>query len=368
MQHHFYYRPTIVLYEIIGIYKNLLEVIIIVWIEKTKPLWLGLLLVIVLSNILLYQLGTSIIPTESQGVVLGSLIDLIIVAPLMLMLYRNRFSFKQVIVFAAAGCIAVRFIIPAHLLTPFVAVTWFGLAIEGALVLVELFIIVSFVRYLPKIRAYTQQSSLPTLFAFSDGLTLHVRNHPLIHVLCSELLMLYYAFLSFKKPIPQGITLHKKTSFVAFQIMMIHAIIIETIGIHYWLHDKAPVVSLLLLVFNIYSVLFFIADLQVMRLTPSVMKNNTLYISVGLMKRATIDVSNIAEIIEDPEMLQRKKTKDTIEFMARDFEKVYPDILLKMATPQKVTLAMGLEKHYDYIAIKTDDPQAFKAQLKKDHN
>ena len=346
---------------------NLKEVFPIVWIEKTKSLWLGLFLLVLSSNILLYQFGIDLISTASQGVVVGSLLDLIIVAPLLLMLYRNRFSWKQAIVFAAAGCIAVRFIIPDHLLAPFIAVTWFGFAIEGALVAVELFIIVSFVRYFPKIRAYTQQSSLPTLFAFSDGLALHVRNRPLIHVLCSELFMLYYAFLSFKKPIPPGITLHKKTSFVAFQIMMIHAIVIETIAIHYWLHDKAPVVSLLLLVFNIYSVLFFIADLQVMRLTPSVMKNNTLYISVGLMKRAKIDVPNIAEIIEDPAMLQRKKTKDTVELMARDFEKVYPDILLKMATPQTVTLAMGFEKQYRYVAIKTDDPQAFKAQLKKDH-
>ena len=100
-----------------------------------------------------------------------------------------------------------------------------------------------------------------------------------------------------------------------------------------------------------------------MRLTPSVMRGQTVYLSLGLLKRAKIDVAMIEEIIEDDALLQRKKTKDTVEFITRDFEKVYPDIVLKMREPQKVTLAMGFEKHYHYVAIKTDDPHAFKAQL-----
>lgn len=333
------------------------------WITYTKPLWLGLLLLTVLSNIWLYQFGTHIMPTDSNGVVLGSLIDLLIVVPLMLMLYRNRLSWKQAILFSAIGCVFVRFLIPGHLLAPYATITWVGIAIEGGLVVIELFLLIRFITYFPRIIAYVKTSSLPILFAFSDALDKHVRKNPIIHVLCSELLMLYYAFASWKKPIPHGITLHKKSSFVAFQLMMIHAIVIETIGIHYWLHEKAPIISLILLAFNIYSVLFFIADLQVMRLTPSVMQGQTVYLSLGLMKRAKIDIAMIEEIIEDDALLQRKKTKDTVEFITRDFEKVYPDIVLKMREPQKVTLAMGFEKHYHYVAIKTDDPHAFKAQL-----
>lgn len=176
--------------------------------------------------------------------------------------------------------------------------------------------------------------------------------------------MLYYAFSSWKNIAQIGITMYKKSSFIAFQIMMIHAIIVETLGVHYWLHEKAPILSIILLVLNIYSVIFFLADLQALRLNPIHFANESFYLSLGLMKRAKIDYSNVECMIEDPTILERKLSKDTIDFVIRDFEKVHPDLILKMKTPQKVTLFMGIEKEYNYVAIKTDAPIELKEHIK----
>ncbi|MGE7921475.1 beta-carotene 15,15'-monooxygenase [Viridibacillus sp. NPDC093762] len=336
------------------------------WIEKAKPMWIIMLVLIFSSNFMLYQtsIGSKILPEETQSIVLGSMLDLIILLPLFIMLYHNKFTVKSAIILSALGCILIRFLIPSSLLEPYETITWIGIVVEGCIILLELFLIITFIRYMPKILNEVKRSNLPVVFSFSQAVEHYVRNNPIIQMICSELLMLYYAFSSWKNTAPIGITMYKKSSFIAFQIMMIHAIIVETLGVHYWLHEKAPILSIILLVLNIYSVIFFLADLQALRLNPIHFTNESFYLSLGLMKRAKIDYSNVECMIEDSTILERKLSKDTIDFVIRDFEKVYPDLILKMKTPQKVTLFMGIEKEYNYVAIKTDAPIELKEHIK----
>lgn len=340
------------------------------WIEKGKPLWLLMLVLIISSNFLLYKttIGEFFLSEDAQLIALGSIIDLFIFLPLFIMLYRKNFTFKSFIIVLGLGGVLVRFLIPNSLLGTYQAIAWIsfgiGVAVEGIIVLVELLLIVSLVRYMPKIFRKVKGSDLPTLFSFPQAVYQYVQNHFLIRAICSEFLMFYYAFGSWKKKPYLGITMHKNSSFIAFQIMLIHAIIVETIGVHYWLHGKAPILSIIFLIFNIYSVIFFLADLQALRLHPIHFDSASFYISLGLMKRAKIDYANIETIIEDPALLHHKLSKDTIDFIIRDFEKVYPDFILKMKTPQKVTVFMGMEKVYQYIAIKCDSPEELKVYIK----
>lgn len=334
-------------------------------IEKFKTIWLLLIILLLSSNFLLYQtaVGSTILPEDTQYVVLGSLLDFILFLPLFIMLYRKKFSVKSCVLLAAFGCILIRFLIPPAMLEPYVTVTWIGLLVEGCIIVFELLLIITFVRFMPSIIKETKRTKLPLLFSFSNAVNNHVRYNPIIQMICSELLMFYYAMGSWKRKAPDGVTLYKKSSFIAFQVMMIHAIVVETLGVHYWLHAKAPIVSILLLLLNIYSIIFFLADLQALRLNPIHFTNESFFISLGLMKRAKIDYTNIESIIEDPEILQRKLSKSTIDFVIRDFEKVYPDIILKMKCPQKVTLFMGIEKEYEFVAIKCDTPMELKEQI-----
>ncbi|WP_338752691.1 beta-carotene 15,15'-monooxygenase [Bacillus sp. FJAT-52991] len=334
-------------------------------IERGKYIWLLLFCIVLGSNYMLYHtnMGSDILPPEASGVVLGSLFDLVIMLPLLFMLYRKKFSVKTAILLSAAGCILARFLIPNHLLEPFVAITWAGMAAEAALITFELILIVTFVRYMPKIVRKVKMSALPVIFSFPQAIDQYVKNNPIIHVICSEAMMFYYAFFSWKKTPPTGITLYKNSSYVAFQIMMIHAIIIETLGLHWWLHDKAMVISIILLVLNIYSVIFFLADIQAIRLNPIYINKGSMFLSLGLLKRAEIQFEDIECIIEDPVILESKLPKDTIDFIVRDFEKVYPDMILKMKKPVRVTLFMGIQKEYAKIAIRSDNPTQLKTMI-----
>jgi len=332
---------------------------------KKQNIWLAFLFMVLVSNYTLYNtgLGSSILPIETNGVVLGSLIDLVVIVPVLWMLYKGKFSLKQAIFLAAFGCIAARFIIPLEHLQPFVAVTWAGFAIEAILILLEIFLVATLVRYLPRILDDVRASSLPDLFSFSQAVEKQIPKHPVIQMICSDLLVLYYGFASWKRQERPGLTLHKNSSYIAFQLMIIHGIAIETIGIHWWLHEKSMILSIVLLIFNIYSVIFFIADMQAIRLNPVYVTDDTIYVSLGLMKRTEIHFDKIEEIIEDKEQLERKLSKDTIDFVARDFGEAYPQVILKMKEPVEVTFMLGIKKRYNQVAIKVDQSQEFKQML-----
>ena len=83
------------------------------------------------------------------------------------------------------------------------------------------------------------------------------------------------------------------------------------------------------------------------------------------MQRMEIKWSDIEAVIVDSEQLQLKPSKKTIEFIARDFEKVSPDVIFKLKQPVKAHLIMGMEKEFEQVSIKVDEPQRFIAKLKE---
>ena len=333
--------------------------------KKKENIWLAFLLFVLASNYMLYNthFGLTLIEGEAQQVVVGSLVDFVLVMPVLCMLYKRKFTVKQAILLAATGCIIARLIIPMEYLKPFVAVTWAGFAIESALVLLEVLLVVTLVRYMPKILKDVRESALPDLFSFAKSVEVRVPQQPLIQIICAECLMFYYACASWKRKAKTGFTLHQNSSIIAFEIMMIHAIVIETLGIHWWLHDKSMLLSIILLLLNIYSVVFFVADIQAIRLNPVHVTHDRFYMSLGLMKRVVIRFEDIEEIIEDKGMLEGKLPKDTMDFVARDFGEAYPQFILHMKEPVEVTLMLGIIKYYKKIAIKADQVQAFRSML-----
>lgn len=332
--------------------------------KQRNTIWLALLLLVVCSNIALYQTSLYEITgaNQSPDVVLGSLIDLLIVTPVLIMLYLKKFSWKMAIAFIAAGCVLARVAIPNELLAPYEFITTGGLLIEAAIIAFELTVIIGFFIYLPKLVKAVRADNRPTLFAYKSIVEKRSTNR-LVHILADELLVFYYAFFSWRKKPTKGITLHKGSSYIALQVMVIHGLVLESLGLHWWLHSKAPVLSTILLILNIYGLFFLLADLQVTRLYPMRTTDKGIYISQGLMKRTYIEYAQIEAIIVDEAQLKLKKQKNRAEFMCTDFEEVFPQLLLKMKAPQHVTFMYGFQKQYDYIAIKCDAPNELIATI-----
>src|SRR5699024_2595135 len=134
----------------------------------------------------------------------------------------------------------------------------------------------------------------------------------------------------------------KQSSLIALYMLIIHSVVIETIVLHWWLHGKFPIVSIVLLLLNIYSIIFLLGNLQAIRHNALHLTKKHIYISFGLLKRIKVDWTNIDEIIDDSAVLQQKLTKDTIDFIARDLEQVYPHVIIKLKKPVKAILLFGI--------------------------
>lgn len=331
---------------------------------------LVILFLVLIVNITLYHtsLGVRILPENSNGVVVGSIIDVALITPFLFIAWTKQWNVKSIILAIATGLVLVRFLIPIDYLKPFVAVTWAGFLIEAGIIAIEIFILFLLIKYIPTIIRFVKANSLPTVFSFPNVIDQHIKSTPFIKIICTEILMFYYAFASWRKKqevYPFTFTLHRNSSLIATQIMLIHSIVLETIVIHWWIHERFAILSIILLLLNIYSVIFLIGNLQAIRHNPIHMNGKNIYISFGLMKRIKIDLENIEKIMDDPEVLERKRSKNTIDFISRDFENASPQLILKLRKPTKAIMLLGKEKEYEFVAIRLDEPVRFKNELLK---
>ncbi|MEN2767433.1 beta-carotene 15,15'-monooxygenase [Ornithinibacillus xuwenensis] len=326
--------------------------------------WMILFLLVLGSNAMLYHtaVGKIILPENTSAVVIGSLIDLAIVLPFLFLAWIKKWSWKYMIVSIASGLILIRFLVPMDYLKPFISFTWGGFFVFGIILLVEVCVLLTLIRFLPTIIRTTKHEREPILFAFSKAVERTVKDTSIIRMISSELLMLYYALASWRtkpKSDEKSFTIHKNSSFIALQVMLIHAVIIEMIGLHWWFHKMSPSISLILLLMNIYTVLYFVAEIQAVRLNPLKISKNNMFISFGLKKRMNIQLDNIDSIVIERSELEKERTRETIEFIAKDLEEVLPTVILTLKRPTAATLYMGIKKHYRKVAIRVDEERRF---------
>src|SRR5699024_1276344 len=116
------------------------------------------------------------------------------------------------------------------------------------------------------------------------------------------------------------------------------------------------ILSIVLLVLNIYSVLFFIGDIQATRLNPITVEDKQIRISIGLGKRMLIPLDAIQHIAwgKDAEGVNLKD-KDMLEFIALNIEEGKPHCVMTFKSPLKATLFMGIKRSYSKVAIRADE-------------
>lgn len=337
--------------------------------SKSQIVLLIFLALVLLSNFVLYR--TSFIPLsineETKWVVIGSLFDLAILAPILILLISRHkgISFKRFLSFMAFGLITAYFLIPNMYFTHFEYIAYFGFAYEIIIISLELFLIVVLVRHLPAIRKEANHSESPWFFAFPEATHKRAGKNMLIRIVTSEIIMFTYAVGSFRKKATmssESFTLHKNSSALAVNIMLIHAVVIETIGFHWFLHEESFLLSIVLLILNIYTVLYFIGEIQAIRLNPLQLASDGIFVSMGLTKRMFIPFTSIEHVQWGGEFTS---SKETIEFIANDFEPQKPHVVMSLTEPIEATMFMGLIKKYTSVAIRVDEPEKFKVKLEE---
>lgn len=337
-------------------------------------LFLLLISIILLANYSLYHIP--VFGPVPQGAVLGSLLDIMVVIPLItyFLIIRKKYSLKYmgIVILAAYG--TSYFIIPNHHFTQFSYLSYLIIASEAVLILVELYILFKVLTKLPSlIKEYRQLSQKDSLFLFNvkNALGKHLPGNRLAMILLTELSMLYYSMFTWKKKVSikegQQFTYHKKTSVNAVYIMLIHATILESIGLHYFLHQWNEIIAYLLLILNIYAVLYFLAEIHATRLTPYVLTKQHLLLQTGLSKSMLLPLNQIEKFsyYSGPEKFSKKELKDIYDARVMDFIQEKPIFEITLTEPHEVHLMYGLKRKVNRVILNTDDPLSFFQELQK---
>ncbi|MBS8265450.1 hypothetical protein DYI25_13570 [Mesobacillus boroniphilus] len=329
---------------------------------------------ILLTNYILYR--TTMFGPVPEGAVIGSLLDLIIILPLMtyLLIIRKRYSLKYMGIVIFAGFAAAYFIIPQQHLSDYPFLPYLLMVSEGAFLLFELYIAYTIITRLPKLlREYKKLAGQNSFFQFNirKAVETNLPNNNAIKIFVTEFSMFHYALFSWKKKSQiehgQAFTYHKKTSVNAVYIMIIHAIALESIGLHYFLHSWNPIVSYILLFLNIYGILFILAEMQATRLTPFLLTTEHLLLQTGFSKSMHVPLSNIKEIkhYEGPEKFSRKEGAELYDARVPDLIQEKPLFEILLHEPQDVHLIYGLKRKATRIVLNVDDPDVFYHELKR---
>jgi membrane protein YdbS with pleckstrin-like domain len=342
-------------------------------IYKTSKLkwniYISIIVLIVGANFSIYN--TSFFEPFDEKIVLASLIDFILVIPILtyFLIIRKNYSLKAIGIPILAGYAATYYIIPQEYLQSFNKLTWAIIAVEGLIFTIELFLLYKMLRNLPKlIKDFNVRSQKGYYFIenMNECLKSIFPSSALSKIWATESSIYYYALFCFRKkrnthPENYKFSYHKKTSVIALNIMLIHAVVIETVGVHYLLHTINPIISCITLILNIYTVLLFIAEIQATRLTPIQIRNKELIIQIGIMKRINIPLENISKFdyYYGPEKFSKQELEQIFDARVNDFfqEKPMFDIYLNDALT--ANLLYGFTKKVNRIVLSVDEPDRF---------
>lgn len=321
--------------------------------------WLLIACVILLGNMVVYQLSfvSALSDEQVHGMVIGSLIDCAVVAPALLLLQKKKWTVKNFVVFAAAGILFARVVIPNGLMEPFRYITFSAITVEAGVVYVEIIILFVFIKYLPSIIREIKLEPEQLIFAFPRIIAEKVKDNVLIRILCSEMLVFYYAFCSWKKKQPGGFTVYKNTMYVSFLVMIFHAALFEAVAFHWFFHDRMPILAWGHTVLSLYGLVFLLADFRALVLNPVLIESGNLYLSNGVLKQTKIKLTNISQLhtsIQDEKIYHFKVLGNTEE---------QPDFVIELKELQTIQIVGGFEKKAKYIGVYVDTPALLRSEI-----
>ncbi|QWH51123.1 hypothetical protein [Bacillus mycoides] len=334
--------------------------------RRKKGIWIGLVSLIMLSNYLLYALP--IVPAAPKEVVLGSLLDFMFVIPVITYFFiiRKRYSLTYMFPVVIAGYVFARFIIPSDYLQAFSFVSYVIVAGEIVFVCFELFLIYKIIRVLPKIiKRYKEYRSEYSSFSYAIDAAFDatMKRSKAVSIILTECKLIYYAFLSWREKVPDGectYSYHKKTGAISVYIMIIHATVIESIGFHYLLHQWNPVIAWILLILNVYAMIYFLAEIQAMRKNPIVVTEEQVIIQIGLGKKVVLPFTQIDNIaFYKGESLTAKEEKEVLDATVMEFIKEPATFEITLKEPVKVQLLYGFTKTVSRVHLNVDEKRKF---------
>lgn len=172
----------------------------------------------------------------------------------------------------------------------------------------------------------------------------------------TEMTLLWYGLLSWRKKPAPGFTAHKRAGLVAIDAVLVLGVLAEAIPFHFWLHGWWRLGTAAL---HAYSMIWLMGDLQALRLRPSTIEGGALHLRIGLRWEARLPLASLTFAGapgQDPNPSGPPPLRVAVIGQ--------PNLLLRFSEPQTLRKLFGIEKRAAAIALLVDDPDGLLAALR----
>ncbi|KGM44973.1 hypothetical protein P9D43_25665 [Neobacillus niacini] len=152
-------------------------------------------------------------------------------------------------------------------------------------------------------------------------------------------------------------TYHKQSGYIGFIWAMAAVMVVETAGVSYLLYKWSPILHWIHLILSVSVIVFLIVDLKAVINNPIMIKNNQLFLKIGVRPKVTISIENIKEIKSGSLYQDDRKNKEVLDLSLFSLDDPTFEILLDQPIVDKTMF--GKSKNIKRIFFSVDDKTSF---------
>ena len=175
-------------------------------------------------------------------------------------------------------------------------------------------------------------------------------------MLAQELAMFYYAFGSWRTPLPpagDGFTSYRKNSYSVFLFAIVMVLVIETIAVHLAIYMLwSTVLAWILTAISLYTLIWMIGDWRALRLRTSTVTPDSIQIRLGTRWDVEIPRNDV-DYVGPPTALAGNVRPLKLVLIGE------PDVEIRLSRPVTARGIYGLRRTSTIVHLQVDDPARF---------
>jgi hypothetical protein len=288
--------------------------------------------------------------------------DLLITAPLVyyLLIRKSKIPVTTVVPILIVGLVVGTYVLPIE------NQYYLNLFKIWGLPIVELFVL-SFViiKVRRSVNTYKQKKQGNTDFYSTLKETCsELIPQKLVPFLCTEIAVIYYGFLNWKKHSPKTneFTYHKNSGTTALIWAIIFMVLVETFVLHILLVRWSNLAAWILSALSIYTAIQLFGFLKSLSQRPITISNNNLIVRYGILAETEIKLQDIDLIeLSTSDLKSDKQTKKLSAFGELESH----NTIIKLKKEYSLFGLYGIRKKFTNLALYLDDKNEFKNKMEE---
>ncbi|SFA71366.1 MULTISPECIES: hypothetical protein [unclassified Bacillus (in: firmicutes)] len=227
------------------------------------------------------------------------------------------------------------------------------------LIVIEMILIIMAIWRIVKFIGFFRQTSSSLNFEerVEESFKKQFKSKILVTLLTREVSIYYYLFT--KQPaVDNGYTYYKKIGYGGIIGAFIGVMVLEGIGVSYFLHSWNKALAIIHLIMSIYLIVYLVADFKAIKRNPITLKDGKLRIKLGLRIKAEVDLNNIESISSSRIHYEEdKKKRDVLDLNLIGFDD--PDFEIVLKEPVRIKDFIGREYPIKKIYLSIDEKENF---------